>query len=208
MNLKPLAGLTIFVLLFGIASHSLVNSAFAQYAKDTKDKALADAKAAKDKALADAKAAKDKAAAAAKAAKDKALADAKAAKDKALADAKAAKDKAKAESKETGAKSLGTIGSGITVSIAKGASTPGCDKTSTCYTPNQAKVKAGGKVTWKNDDTASHTVTSGKDATADGVFDSGLFASGKTFSFKFDKAGTFNYYCQVHPWMKGSVIVS
>ena len=191
MNLKPLAGLAIFVLLFGIASHSLVISAFAQYANDAKDKAT-----------------KDKAAADAKAAKDKAIADAKAAKDKAKAEAKAAKDKAKAKSKETGKKSTNTGTAETTVVIGKGSSTPGCDNTNSCFTPNAAKVSIGGKVTWRNDDTASHTAISGTDAIADGIFDSGLFGPGKTFSFKFDKAGTYNYYCQVHPWMKGSVIVS
>ena len=175
MNLKPLAGLAIFVLLFGIASHSLVISAFAQDAKAAKDKALADTKAAKEKAK---------------------------------TEAKDAKDKAKAESKGTGEKSATTGTAETTVVIAKGASTPGCDKTNSCFTPDTVNVSVGGKVTWRNDDTASHTATSGTDATADGIFDSSLFAAGKTFSFKFDKAGTYNYYCQVHPWMKGSVIVS
>ena len=124
------------------------------------------------------------------------------------AEAKAAKDKAKAKSKETGKKSTNTGTAETTVVIGKGSSTPGCDNTNSCFTPNAAKVSIGGKVTWRNDDTASHTAISGTDAIADGIFDSGLFGPGKTFSFKFDKAGTYNYYCQVHPWMKGSVIVS
>ena len=208
MNLKPLAGLVIFVLLFGIASHSLIISAFAQDAKEAKDKAKADAKAAKDKAKADAKAAKDKAKADAKVAMEKAKSEAKTAKGKAKAEAKEAKQKAKAQSKGTEEKVTSSNTAETTVVIAKGASTPGCDKTNSCFTPDTAKVSVGGKVTWRNDDTASHTVTSGTDTTADGIFDSSLFAAGKTFSFKFEKAGTYNYYCQVHPWMKGSVIVS
>ncbi|MGB0855805.1 MAG: PEFG-CTERM sorting domain-containing protein, partial [Nitrosopumilus sp.] len=66
----------------------------------------------------------------------------------------------------------------------------------------------GETVTWSNDDTAAHTVTSGSAAGgADGVFDSGLFTAGTTFSQTFEEEGTFDYFCMVHPWMVGSVTV-
>lgn len=67
----------------------------------------------------------------------------------------------------------------------------------------------GGEVIWSNDDTAAHTVTSGdiKAGGPDGKFDSGLFMAGKIFSNKFEEAGNFPYFCQVHPWMQGVVIV-
>lgn len=94
------------------------------------------------------------------------------------------------------------------VTIAKGASTPGCDAKKTCYTPFETKVKKGTKVTWTNGDTAAHTVTSGKKATSDGTFDSSLFGPGKTFSYTFSKAGSYDYFCMVHPWMTGKVTVS
>ncbi|TBR25810.1 MAG: hypothetical protein EPO63_01255 [Candidatus Nitrosotenuis sp.] len=95
----------------------------------------------------------------------------------------------------------------VTVEMAKGAAsnTSCADK---CYIPNDVQVKVGGTVTWKNADTAAHTVTSGKDATSDGLFDSGMVMVGKTFSYKFDKAGTYDYYCMVHPWMTGKVTAS
>jgi predicted secreted protein with PEFG-CTERM motif len=94
------------------------------------------------------------------------------------------------------------------VSITAGASTPGCEATNSCYDPYEVTVDVGGEVTWSNDDTAGHTVTSGTlDGGPDGVFDSGLFMAGKTFSHKFEEAGEFPYFCVVHPWMTGVVIV-
>jgi predicted secreted protein with PEFG-CTERM motif len=96
----------------------------------------------------------------------------------------------------------------VDVSIASGASTPGCEESNSCYEPHEAIIDAGGEVTWTNSDTAAHTVTSGNPTDGpDGVFDSSLFGPGKTFSHKFDEAGTFNYFCMVHPWMMGVVTV-
>lgn len=96
----------------------------------------------------------------------------------------------------------------VDVSIAKGASTPGCEETKSCFAPDEAIVDVGGEITWTNTDTAAHTATSGNPTDGpDGVFDSSLFGPGKTFSHKFDEAGTFNYFCMVHPWMAGIVTV-
>lgn len=96
----------------------------------------------------------------------------------------------------------------VEVTIPAGTSTPGCETTNSCFDPSDATIDVGGEVTWNNADTASHTVTSGNPTDGpDGVFDSSLFAAGKTFSHIFDEAGTFNYFCQVHPWMTGVVNV-
>ena len=116
----------------------------------------------------------------------------------------AMKDKAKDAMKDKATGSTST-----SVSIAKGSSSPGCDTTNSCYDPSSTSVSVGGTITWKNGDTASHTVTSGTPTDGpDGKFDSSLFGPGKTFSNKFDTAGTYNYFCMVHPWMKGTVTVS
>lgn len=96
-----------------------------------------------------------------------------------------------------------------TVSIPLGTNVPGCEETQACFVPHEVTIDVGGEVTWSNDDTAAHTVTSG-DINAggpDGVFDSSLFMAGATFSHKFDSAGTFKYFCMVHPWMEGVVVV-
>lgn len=93
------------------------------------------------------------------------------------------------------------------VSIPIGSSTLGCEETNECYIPSEITVDIGGEVVWSNEDSASHTVTSGnpKDG-PDGTFDSGLFLSGQTFSHKFEEDGEFPYFCLVHPWMQGTVI--
>ncbi len=94
------------------------------------------------------------------------------------------------------------------VSIPAGSSTEGCEKTNECFIPSEVTVDVGSEVTWSNDDSAAHTVTSGDiEGGPDGKFNSDLFLAGKKFSHKFDEAGEFPYFCQVHPWMKGTVIV-
>ncbi len=94
------------------------------------------------------------------------------------------------------------------VSIPAGSSTAGCEKTNECFVPDTVTIDVGGEVVWTNDDSAAHTVTSGDiEGGPDGKFNSDLFLAGKKFSHKFDEAGEFPYFCQVHPWMKGTVIV-
>lgn len=94
------------------------------------------------------------------------------------------------------------------VSIPAGTSVPGCETVNQCFIPDSVTVDVGGTVTWSNDDTAAHTVTSGSPAGGpDGVFDSGLFLSGGEFAHTFLAAGSFDYFCQVHPWQIGKVVV-
>ena len=97
----------------------------------------------------------------------------------------------------------------LTISAPDGSGVPGCEVTNECYLPYEATVAVGATVTWSNDDTAAHTVTSGTvDAGATGVFDSSLFMSGATFEFTFNDAGTYDYFCMVHPWMTGIIHVN
>ena len=90
-----------------------------------------------------------------------------------------------------------------------GTSVPGCEETPEgCFVPGTVTIDVGGEVSWVNEDTAAHTVTSGSTSSGpDGVFDSGLFMPETSFSFKFEEAGEYPYYCMVHPWMSGMVIV-
>ncbi len=97
-----------------------------------------------------------------------------------------------------------------TVSNAPGSSVPGCEATNECYIPHKVTIDVGGEVTWSNDDTAAHTVTSGTPEDGpDGNFDSSLVMAGSTFSVKFDgyETGDYPYFCMVHPWMVGIVTV-
>jgi len=98
----------------------------------------------------------------------------------------------------------------VQVDIVSGASTKSGPQ---AYSMDPIKVKVGQTVEWANKDTVQHTVTSGTPGSADSgkVFDSGLtklINPGATFLHKFDAPGTFHYYCQLHPTMTGTVIVS
>jgi plastocyanin len=94
------------------------------------------------------------------------------------------------------------------VSMAVGSSLPGCEETNECYIPYVVTISVGGTVTWTNDDTAAHTVTSGTVTEGpDGIFDSSIVMAGKTFEHTFDEASTYDYFCVVHPWMTGQVVV-
>jgi len=96
----------------------------------------------------------------------------------------------------------------VTVSVPAGSSVPGCEETDECWFPSVVNVNIGDTVTWSNDDTAAHTVTSGTAADGpDQNFDSGLFMAGSAFQVTFQNSGTFPYFCAVHPWMLGTVIV-
>ena len=98
----------------------------------------------------------------------------------------------------------------VTVTNAPGSSIPGCEQTSDgCFIPSMVTIDIGGEVIWQNNDTAAHTITSGTAVEGpSGVFDSSLVMAGSSFSHTFDAAGTFDYFCMVHPWMAGAVMVS
>ena len=86
-------------------------------------------------------------------------------------------------------------------------SRPGCEEQNKCYLPYQIVVGKGKEVIWINEDSAFHSVTSGKyDAPTD-LFDSGHMDPYQTFSYTFDSTGIFDYYCTLHPWMEGQVVV-
>jgi len=66
-----------------------------------------------------------------------------------------------------------------------------------------ARVPVGGTITWSNQGSQGHSVTS-----SDGSFDSGIVAPGTSATLEFDSPGVFAYVCTPHPWMKGTVVVS
>ena len=96
-----------------------------------------------------------------------------------------------------------------TITNAPGSSTPGCEETADgCFIPSPVTIDIGATVTWENGDTAAHTATGGSATDGpSGVFDSSLIMAGSSFSHTFDTAGTYDYFCMVHPWMLGTVIV-
>jgi len=96
---------------------------------------------------------------------------------------------------------------GSSVTISAGSSVPSNGK---FFEPPTLTVSKGTTVTWTNADSTLHTVTSGSpEAGNSGTeFDSSYLAAGKTFQHLFNTAGTFDYYCTLHPYMKGKVVVN
>jgi plastocyanin len=70
------------------------------------------------------------------------------------------------------------------------------------FAPVTITIKAGSTVTWKNTDDEPHTVVS--DA---GLFRSSALDTNESFSFRFDKPGTYHYACSIHPRMVGTIVV-
>ena len=70
------------------------------------------------------------------------------------------------------------------------------------FNPTPLTVKAGSTVTWTNMDDEPHTVVSDT-----GVFKSGGMDTNESFSYKFDKPGTYHFTCSIHPRMVGTVVV-
>jgi plastocyanin len=96
----------------------------------------------------------------------------------------------------------------VTISILKGASVQG----SPSYDPNPASAASDALITWVNNDSVPHTATSGKNAedkNSGSLFDSSILEPGKDYSVPASKlgAGDHPYYCQVHPYMSGTVTV-
>lgn len=86
-------------------------------------------------------------------------------------------------------------------------SRPGCEETDRCYIPSVIVVDSGNQVTWVNEDSAFHSVTSGFYGEPTELFDSGYLDPFESYTLTFDETGIYDYYCTLHPWMKGQVIV-
>lgn len=76
------------------------------------------------------------------------------------------------------------------------------------FSPATITIKAGTTVVWTNMSGAPHTVTSDDGKTFDSGIGNPIAASGGTFKFTFNTAGTFAYHCQIHPYMKAKVVVT
>jgi plastocyanin len=96
---------------------------------------------------------------------------------------------------------------GSSVTISPGSFSPNNEKN---FVPDTLTVSKGTTVTWTNDDSTEHTVTSGSSpgGNSGAEFDSSPIPPGITFQHTFSTAGTFDYHCNIHPFMKGKVVVS
>ena len=102
----------------------------------------------------------------------------------------------------------------VTITTASGnLSVPGCEETPEgCYTPSSVTVDVGGKVVMTNADSAGiHTFTAGTvdgfTPSPSGVFDSGILNADASFEYTADTEGEIPYYCMLHTWMQGVIVV-
>lgn len=86
-------------------------------------------------------------------------------------------------------------------------SRPGCEENDRCYIPSVIVIEKGKQITWVNEDSAFHSITSGYYGTPTELFDSGHLDPFESYTLTFDETGTYDYFCTLHPWMKGQVIV-
>lgn len=104
------------------------------------------------------------------------------------------------------------------IKIPSGASDPNApffwSEKSSGTTTGEITVYPGDSVTWHNADTAFHTITSVSASSietgnfeVDGIFDSGFFTAGKSYTRQFNDLGDFYYFCSIHPYMNGVVHV-
>ncbi|WP_342752454.1 PEFG-CTERM sorting domain-containing protein [Nitrosopumilus sp. b3] len=97
----------------------------------------------------------------------------------------------------------------VTIEPAVGSGAPGCEETADgCYIPSTATVDVGGVVIMTNTDSAAHTFTSGTpDGGPDGIFDTSLLMVDGSYEWSPDTVGEVPYFCMVHPWMQGLIVV-
>jgi plastocyanin len=132
----------------------------------------------------------------------------------ARADSKAAEARAEADAKAAAIQAKATVATNAgpqthIVETAMGSGAPGCETSNACYLPQDITISTGDTVQWDNVDNAAHTVTGGSPSDGpSGVFDSSLLMAGLDYSFTFNDAGSYDYFCMVHPWMVGSVTVN
>lgn len=93
------------------------------------------------------------------------------------------------------------------IEIAEGATKP---NNANFFAPAIINIARGTTIIWTNNDNEIHTVTYGDPGSGspkDTLFDSGAIPSGRSFQHAFKDRGDFNYYCTLHPFMTGKVIV-
>ena len=90
----------------------------------------------------------------------------------------------------------------VAVFVKDGSWVPGCENTDGCYVPSSLRVDIGTTVTWYNSDAKPHSIS-----IRQGEFNNYYFPPGDIFKHTFYNSGTFDYFCEFHPWMEGTVVV-
>ena len=93
-----------------------------------------------------------------------------------------------------------------TISMSDDMASPICKKDDSCYSPYEAKILQGGTIIWENEDSFIHALVSGTVENPDEQFDT-VMIPGQTFEHTYFKEGIYDYFCPVHPWASGKVVV-
>lgn len=103
------------------------------------------------------------------------------------------------------------LGVGLALGLAVGFAAPETGQPAAIrvfqFQPAALLVRPGGRVTWRNEDDITHTVTSGAPGQPDGRFDIQLAGKGARGNAVFPDPGTYPYFCARHPSMRGEVVV-
>jgi plastocyanin len=92
--------------------------------------------------------------------------------------------------------------SAVTVPLAHAAGDPGVTIADFHFTPGATTIHAGDTITWTNNGPSSHSATA-----SNGAFNTGVLHKGQSGSHTFTQAGTFSYFCSIHPFMHGTIVV-
>lgn len=95
---------------------------------------------------------------------------------------------------------LAIVAATLLASVSAQAATTSVNIKNNAFSPQSVTIKAGDTVTWTNQDSVQHNVDFES-------FKSDLLSQGQTYSHTFDTPGSYSYDCDVHPFMKGTVIV-
>ncbi|HLA22325.1 MAG TPA: plastocyanin/azurin family copper-binding protein [Nitrosopumilaceae archaeon] len=94
------------------------------------------------------------------------------------------------------------------VTINEEGDNPSCKSDKSCFLPSNMMIQQGQDVVWYNDDSSIHSIiTQSQQFGSSGIINSGNILPGESYSHRFDESGYVNYYCVLHPWMQGLVVV-
>ncbi len=106
---------------------------------------------------------------------------------------------------------LAAVALGVLFSVAGAQATHQVKIDGVAFEPSILQVRAGDSVTWSNNYKQPHMISTFKKvkgaSVQDGVLESSMLKTGESFSYRFDKAGTYEYFCPIHVFMLGKVVV-
>lgn len=94
------------------------------------------------------------------------------------------------------------------VIISQQGDNPACRSAKSCFLPSNIVIQQGQDVIWYNDDSSTHSIiTQSQQFGSSAIISSGNIFPGESYSHRFDASEYVNYYCVLHPWMQGLIVV-